>query len=236
MIKEFIIPSTGKMFPYFLGMGKRAKEMYSFDDVVFSASSFGIFIAVVMLADEIDEREIIKDLISMTKYPLNKFFWKQMMRELCDKYISDDVYCKIQGNLICKGTKLNSFMLPESVIVSNWDSKEDFIDCICALCHIPLICDNKICEKYKGTKLMDGRFSNCSNLRVTGYDTVKFKQIEWVTLKEFMVSFDEENINKMFTDGIREFINLNIDEITENSERSENTLNNNIMKEDAEIY
>lgn len=206
-MKEFIIPYTGKLFPYYLGMGKKLKEKYELDDVVFSCSSLGIFVAIIMLSD-IEPTDVLADLIMYSKS--SKLNWKTIMYRMCDKYITEDVYKQVKKRLLCKGTKLNDFLLPESVFVSNWDSKQDFIDSIVALSFMPFMFSNDAYIDYKDDKLLDGTFSNCTETPVTGLNVIKFPYIEWKNLKEFMTTLDERTVNKLYAEGLSKNIIMDL--------------------------
>lgn len=208
-MKEFIVPYTGKLFPYYLGMGQNIKQKYELKDVTFSSSSLGIFVSVIMLSD-IDSFEVLKDLIMYSKsYKLN---WKTIMYRMCEKYITEDVYKQIKGRLICKGTKLNDYLLPESVIVSKWESKQDFIDCIVGLSFMPFMFSNDAFIDYKDEKILDGCFSRCTETPVTGLEIVKFPNIEWKNFKEFMTTLDETTVNNLYSEGLDKLILLDIKE------------------------
>ena len=206
-MKEFIIPYTGKLFPYYLGMGQKLKEKYEFDDVVFSCSSLGIFVSIIMLSD-IEPTRVLADLIMYSKS--SKLNWKTIMYRMCDNHITEDVYRQVKKHLLCKGTKLNEFLLPESVFVSNWDSRQDFIDSVVALSFMPFIFSNDTYIDYKDDRLLDGSFSNCTETPVTGLEVIKFPHIEWKNLKEFMTSLDERTANKLYAEGLNKNIIMNL--------------------------
>ena len=206
-MKEFIIPYTGKLFPYYLGMGQNLKNKYELDDVVFSCSSLGIFVAIIMLSD-IESTDVLQDLIMYSKSL--KLNWKTIMYRMCDKYITEDVYKKVKKQLLCKGTKLNNFLLPESVFVSNWESRQDFIDCIVALSFMPFMFSNDAYIDYKDDRLLDGTFSNCTETPVTGLEVINFPYIEWKNFKDFMTTLDEETINELYGKGLDENIILTL--------------------------
>jgi len=208
-MKEFIIPYTGKLFPYYLGMGQNLKEKYELDDIIFNCSSLGIFISIIMLSD-IDSKEVLRDIIMYSKSL--KLNWKTIIYRLCDKYITEDIYIKVKKRLICKGTKLNNLLFPEKVFISNWDSKQDFIDSIVALSFMPFMFSNDSYLEYKDGKFLDGTFSNCYETGITGLEIISFPHIEWKIFKDFMTTLDETSINKMYEDGLTQNINLNIKE------------------------
>nr|XP_045621131.1 1-acylglycerol-3-phosphate O-acyltransferase PNPLA3-like [Procambarus clarkii] len=83
-----------------------------------------------------------------------------------------DAHIRASGRLTVSLTKVTS---KENILVSNWESREELIQCLVCSCFIPLFSGHKF-PLFRGTKFIDGCFTN--NLPVVQQPTITISPFE----------------------------------------------------------
>ena len=126
------------------------------DDIVFAGASIGALVAA-LAGSNVKPEEIWKNIPPIAhefREPMgfihNLTNIGQYCRYLLNKLLPEDAHKRCNGRVFLSVTKL--FPTPHNVIISEWHSREDLIDCILACGYIPgwtwpgfCVWDNNIC-------------------------------------------------------------------------------------------
>ena len=198
---EVIFSYAGGLYPYLMGVAEVLQEM-ELEDIIYSCTSAGCIPAVLL-----NSRKNIKETFNeMIKEDLSKGTWEEIIRKNLEKYISEEDFIANKGKVICKLSKLNTFLVPEPVTVSEWTSRKDFIDCIVASCYVPFLCGNKLFLNYRGEKVLDGFFSKASSEPVTTLPNIYIHPEIWRPMKKhwYIPSSDKEWMRTLYTWGVED--------------------------------
>jgi len=175
MTVEVVFSHSGSMFAYYLGIAEVLQD-YDLTDVIFSGTSGGVF-PCILLNSKNCIREFFDQILEYVKDSSGS--WEHIIRDFLNKYLSQQDVEANQNKFMCKLTKLNNFLLPEKVVVSDWKDKEDFVECIVSACYVPIMCGNKFYIEYRDQKIIDGFFSGTSNTPVTKNKFILFHPNKW---------------------------------------------------------
>lgn len=101
--------------------------------------------------------EVAIDARSRTLGPLHPAFRLQdSVRESLQRVLPEDIHIKASGKLHLSLTRVRD---GENVIINQFESKEELIQAILCSCFIPLF-SGMIAPKFRGTRYVDGGFSN----------------------------------------------------------------------------
>jgi hypothetical protein len=176
MTTEIVFSHSGSMFAYYLGIAEILQK-YDLSNVVFSGTSGGCFPCILLNAKR-DIRDFFDQIIEHIKENDDKN-WDSLVTSILRHCIDEEDVESNQDKFYCKFSRLNGGVLPEKVVVSNWTSKEDFVECIASACFIPMVSDNKMYKVYRNEKVMDGFFSGTSSKPVTDNPYVLFSPNKW---------------------------------------------------------
>jgi len=152
----------GGMYHYYLGIAKVIQDNFILDNVIFGGVSGGCIPAMLLLLDHC---------IDTVHYNLNKaiieessefitgslFRYYKIMRRHVNNFLESDSYKKVCGRLFVSLTNLNGF---KNEIVSEWDSLDDFINCIQCSSFIPMTFEPKMWYNHRNTRYIDGGITN----------------------------------------------------------------------------
>jgi len=175
MTVEVVFSHSGSMFAYYLGIAE-VLQQYDLTDVIFSGTSGGCF-PCILLNSQNKIHDFFDKILEYIKRTDDT--WENIINNFLTEYMTDDDVEKNKHKFLCKLTKLNDYMMPEKVVVSDWKDKEDFINCITAACYVPIMCGNKVYIEYRGQKIIDGFFSGTSNTPVTNNEHILFYPNKW---------------------------------------------------------
>lgn len=176
MTIEVVFSYCGSMFGYYLGIAEMLQK-YDLTDVVFSGTSAGCFPCILLNAKR-DIRDIFNQILEHIKVNPDKN-WDTLVTEILEKHIDDKDIENNQGKLYCKLTKLNSFLMPEKAVMSKWENKQDFVDCITSACFVPMLSAKGLYKMYRNEKVLDGSFSGTSSKPVTENPYILFYPNKW---------------------------------------------------------
>ena len=198
---EIVFSHAGGLYPYLMGIAEVLQEL-ELEDVIYSCTSAGSLPAVLLNARK-NMREAFNDIV---EEDLTQGSWEEILRRNLEKYISEEDFIANKGKLICKLSKLNTFLVPEPVTVSTWKSREDFIDCIVACCYVPFLCGKKLFLNYHDEKVLDGFFANCSSKPVTTLPYLYIHPEMWRPMKKqwYIPTSDKEWMKSLYTWGVED--------------------------------
>lgn len=176
MTVEVVFSHSGTMFAYYMGIAEILQK-YNLTDVVFSGTSGGCF-PCILLNSKRDIRDFFGQIMEYIKVNNDKN-WDNLITSILEQCIDDEDVKSNQNKFYCKFSKLNGMVLPEKIVVSNWTSKQDFIDCIASACFIPMVSDNKMYKVYRNEKVLDGFFSGTSSKPYTDNPYILFHPNKW---------------------------------------------------------
>ena len=130
----FAFSPAGLLFPYYIGVSFRLRELGLItDSCPLGGSSAGAIIAATM-ACGVSEREVIDGLSALLEDVRGGTRLNEALRKQLDSFLSDDAHKLAQQHGLKIGY-LEVLPLPRRHVVTEWESKQDLIDCIAASCN-----------------------------------------------------------------------------------------------------
>ena len=130
----FAFSPAGLLFPYYIGVSFRLRELGLLtDSCPLGGSSAGAIIAATM-ACGVSEREVIDGLSALLEDVRGGTRLNEALRKQLDSFLSDDAHKLAQQHGLKIGY-LEVLPLPRRHVVTEWESKQDLIDCIAASCN-----------------------------------------------------------------------------------------------------
>ena len=100
--------------------------------------------------------------------PLDKAINMELFIRDCLRDLPEDIHVRLSNRLFVSITSLPSF---NNVIVSEWSSREDLIECLLCSCYLPVFSGTKV-PIFRGEKYIDGGFSNNQPLPMGSVDVL----------------------------------------------------------------
>jgi hypothetical protein len=163
--KQIIFTGCGGMIAYYFGIAKFLQENYSMDNISFGGVSGGSIIATFLtLKLNIDEifdiysKEFCENIIKKETGALFNTLGcvKKNLKDLFLDKCNENTYKYInEKELFISVTSIYN----TNIVISNWESNDDLIDCIIASCGMPLL-GEKLFQNFREKYCLDGCFSN----------------------------------------------------------------------------
>ena len=161
--KIITISPSGLRGYYLLGIASYLKDHFVLKDYVFSGSSAGSWISLIM-SYRGDHRRIIQDVLETSER--NKQSIRDLGKGLKHMFLNSGKYkdrdfdlnaCYM--GLIDVNMEVHP-MTTSTFIYNNFTTLEDAINCCIASSHVPFVMGRDAFRKYKGRHTIDGGFSN----------------------------------------------------------------------------
>jgi hypothetical protein len=148
----FTFTPAGLLFPYYIGVGYKLRERGLLRrSSPLGGSSAGSIIAAA-LACELSESEVRRGLDALLAENRAGVRLNQALRRVLDSILAEDAHIIAQKHQLAIGY-VAVLPWPRRHVVTEWTSKQDLIDVICASCNWPLFfsqwplvwCRNSLC-------------------------------------------------------------------------------------------
>jgi hypothetical protein len=152
---SYSFSGAGWLTPYHLGVIHALKDLQLISSKSIVAGTSGGAIAAVMVStnvSELDALEAFKLSIHDAK-PMNNI--DSNLRKMLTEMLPNDAYLRCTNTCHLTITKV----LPletKPILISQFSSNSDLIDCIATSCFIPLYCAPKMFTIFRGEKYIDG--------------------------------------------------------------------------------
>lgn len=186
----FTFSPGGLLFPYYVGAGYELQRAGLLTQKTpLGGSSAGSIVATA-LACGIAEETVLAGLAQLVEHVrggmrLNKAL-RSVLRELCPEDAHE--VAAEHGLTVCY---LSIFPWPSAQLVTEWESKEDLIDTVCASCNWPLFFSRWPFVWCRGNLALDGflalprRRFGCPPLQPSPARTIALTCLPKVSLEEF---------------------------------------------------
>lgn len=154
----FAFSPAGLLFPYYVGIGFQLKELGLIkQSSPVGGSSAGSIVAAA-LACGVPERDVLAALQELLVEVRAGVGLNPALRKQLDLLLTEDSVQRAQehGLVMCY---VEVLPLPRRRIVTEWSSKQDLIDCICASCNWPLFFSRWPLVWCRGALCADGFFA-----------------------------------------------------------------------------
>lgn len=177
MKKRILFCGCGGMYNYFLGVANVLQNNFELDNIEFSGVSAGnipaVLLSLNMDINKLFEEKNIPFLENINNYITKSLFnWNSCVRELLYDILPENVDVLLSNKY---QSYITSLPYLKSIKISNWDSKEMFIDTIIGSSFIPLF-DTKLYQKlnYNGKNIycLDGGLSNYNIHNINNNDNL----------------------------------------------------------------
>ena len=160
---SFSFSGGGMLWTYYLGVAHHLFVNYDVRTLKILASSAGVFVAIPLVCgdDPYDwcRRDWGKCIAHFEGRPILGTFFDDPLfyRNLWDNYLPADAHVKVSGRLFLSITLFPSF---RNVVVSQYDSREELLDCILATMCLPIVFLRTFIKTGKYGLAIDGGITN----------------------------------------------------------------------------
>ena len=219
--KQIVFTGCGGMLPYYFGIAQYLQENYNLDNIIFGGVSGGAIITLFFLLKK-NMESIFKTALNDICNNIKKkdtgalFNMLDILKDYLIKYFdencSNNEYISFNNNSFIS---VSSIYPHQKTIISNWESNNDFIDCVIASCSLPLLGNNFFCY-YRDSYCLDGCFYNNRPILYQELPILFITPYKWRIIPPswFVIGTDSEWYNKLFNLGYKDAVDnkLELDE------------------------
>jgi hypothetical protein len=153
---SYSFSGAGWLTPYHLGVINGLKELNLISSKSTVSGSSGGAIAAVLISTNVNELDALtafKQSVHLAK-PMHNI--DTNLRQMLHEMLPKDAYLLCTNSCHITVTKLSSMKTKTPLIISEFISNEDLIDCIATSCFIPFYCAPKLYTIFRQEKHIDG--------------------------------------------------------------------------------
>jgi len=192
-MKKIHFFGAGSNFIFYFGVMTYLSSHYILDDVIYSGSSSGAFVALVSSLN-MNYKDVIKKILKVQKIIIKNhgsllFVWTDYVIDFFNDIIPEkDLYDRLE---IIESKISYKFKVIEKIVSSNFKSKKDLINSLLSSQQIPYILNKKIFFVKNDEYFIDGAFSDFLYTNYNNY--IKIPQYTDIFTATELKSIEEYN-------------------------------------------
>lgn len=178
----FVFRGGGIFFYWKMGWLRHVSKKYHVEDVPLIGASAGALSAVLCACGVDIEHAMQRAYAIMDKHKVGKRFlglfgiWKTILKEWLEEILPDNVATQIHGRVHILITTLPF----HTMVISDFTSKQDVVECLLASCHIPLFMDYLPFCYYRQRLCYDGAIGlNWSIYHIFGDEEYNYVYVDY---------------------------------------------------------
>lgn len=212
---QIIFQGCGGLYNYILGITKYIQQNYILpEDTIFTGVSAGTFPMILLALDkDIDhawENWNIPLLAAVKAYKTGSLFnWNKVCKKHSYDYLPDDAHLLLKNKCHISVSRVNSLIKYkfDNEIISEWSSKDDFLNCLVASGFVPLF-DTKFSFKFRDNHYIDGSLTDGEPQIIPKYQkatlVIQYNMFRTFPKRYMWCSTNVEWVTKLFELGYQD--------------------------------